>query len=133
MFLLDAESGLLECRICKGPVNLSGLRLSREQGVVGRAVSENAVQLVRDAQTDPRVHLRVDAETGFVTRSILCAPLATAGDSKPAEPPMPTVSALLMIWLYTLCRSRRLRPWRMLVIIGVMPWRNGLRRMNSLR
>lgn len=79
MFLLDAESGLLECRICKGPVNLSGLRLSREQGVVGRAVSENAVQLVRDAQTDPRVHLRVDAETGFVTRSILCAPLATAG------------------------------------------------------
>ena len=36
--------------------------------MVGRAVSENAVQLVRDAQTDPRVHLRVDAETGFVTR-----------------------------------------------------------------
>jgi sigma-B regulation protein RsbU (phosphoserine phosphatase) len=78
MFLLDPASGLLECRICVGPVNLLGLKLARGQGVVGHAVEENAVQLVRDAQRDARVHLRVDAETGFVTRSILCAPLSTA-------------------------------------------------------
>lgn len=78
MFLLDPESGLLECRICVGPVNLLGLKLARGQGVVGCAVEENAVQLVRDAQRDSRVHLRVDAETGFVTRSIVCAPLTTA-------------------------------------------------------
>jgi len=78
MFLLDPVTDLLECRICVGPVNLYGLKLARGQGVVGRAVAENAVQLVRDAQTDERVHLRVDAETGFITRSILCAPLSTA-------------------------------------------------------
>jgi len=33
---------------------------------------------VLDAQRDKRVNVRVDAETGFVTRSILCVPLATA-------------------------------------------------------
>lgn len=78
MFLLDPESGLLECRICVGPVDITGLKLQVGQGVIGRAVAENAVQVVRDARNDPRVHVSVDAETGFVTRSILCAPLSTA-------------------------------------------------------
>lgn len=78
LFLLDPTSGLLECRICVGPVDIGGLKLAIAQGVVGRCVAEQATQIVRDAQRDPRVHARVDAETGFVTRSILCAPLATA-------------------------------------------------------
>ena len=78
MFLIDRASGLLECRICVGPVDISGLKLEVGQGVVGRTVAENAPQLVLDAQSDQRVNARVDAETGFVTRSILCVPLATA-------------------------------------------------------
>jgi sigma-B regulation protein RsbU (phosphoserine phosphatase) len=78
LFLLDAASGLLECRICVGPVDISGLKVEVGQGVVGRTVADNATQIVRDASTDARVNANVDAETGFVTRSILCAPLATA-------------------------------------------------------
>lgn len=78
MFLIDRQSGLLECRICAGPVDITGLRLEVGQGVVGRTVAENAPQVVLDAQRDARVNARVDAETGFVTRSILCVPLATA-------------------------------------------------------
>ena len=78
LFLLDEKTNLLECRICVGPVDISGLRVAVGQGVVGRAVAENATQIVRDAQSDERVNVRVDAETGFVTRSILCAPLSTA-------------------------------------------------------
>lgn len=77
LFLLD-ETGVIECRICVGPVDITGLKLQVGQGVVGRAVAENATQVVRDAQTDARVNSRVDAETGFITRSILCAPLSTA-------------------------------------------------------
>ena len=77
LFLLDAN-GVLECRICVGPVDITGLKVEIGQGVVGRAVAENATQIVRDAQTDARVNSRVDAETGFVTRSMLCAPLSTA-------------------------------------------------------
>ncbi len=78
LFLLDPERGGLECRLCVGPVDLTGLHLAVGQGVVGRAVAENATQIVVDAETDPRVNRRVDAETGFVTRSILCTPLGTA-------------------------------------------------------
>ncbi len=78
LFLIDPASGLLECRNCAGPVDIAGLKLAVGQGVVGRCVAENATQIVRDARSDARVNARVDAETGFVTRSILCAPLATA-------------------------------------------------------
>jgi sigma-B regulation protein RsbU (phosphoserine phosphatase) len=77
LFLLD-DAGLIECRICVGPVDITGLRLAVGQGVVGRCVAENAIQVVRDAGRDARVNNRVDAETGFVTRSIACAPLANA-------------------------------------------------------
>lgn len=78
MFLVDPATGLIECRQCVGPVNISGLKLQFGQGIVGRAVAENTTQIVRDAQTDSRVNVRVDAETGFVTRSIICVPLTTA-------------------------------------------------------
>jgi sigma-B regulation protein RsbU (phosphoserine phosphatase) len=78
LFLLDAASGVLECRICVGPVDISGLKVAVGQGVVGRTVAENATQIVRDARVDARVNANVDAETGFATRSIVCAPLATA-------------------------------------------------------
>lgn len=78
LFLLDPASGVLDCRICVGPVDITGLKVQIGQGVVGRAVAENATQIVRDAQTDARVNASVDAETGFVTRSMLCAPLSTS-------------------------------------------------------
>jgi phosphoserine phosphatase RsbU/P len=78
LFLVDPKTGLLVCRHCAGPVDITGLKLTVGQGVVGRAVSDNATQIVRDAQNDPRVHQSVDAETGFITRSILCTPLRTA-------------------------------------------------------
>jgi sigma-B regulation protein RsbU (phosphoserine phosphatase) len=78
MFLVDPVTKLIECRLCVGPVNITGLKVEAGQGIVGRAVAENLTQIVRDAQTDARVNVRVDAETGFVTRSIICVPLTTA-------------------------------------------------------
>jgi sigma-B regulation protein RsbU (phosphoserine phosphatase) len=78
LFLIDPKTGLLICRHCAGPVDITGLKLTVGQGVVGRAVSDDATQIVRDAQNDPRVHQSVDAETGFITKSILCTPLRTA-------------------------------------------------------
>lgn len=78
MFLIEPGSAYLECMVCVGPVDITGLKLEVGQGVVGRTVAENTPQVVFDAQNDARVNVRVDAETGFVTRSILCVPLATA-------------------------------------------------------
>ena len=78
MFLIEPGSNVLECKICVGPADILGLKLAIGQGVVGRTVAQNKPQLVLDAQHDARVNVRVDAETGFVTHSILCVPLSTA-------------------------------------------------------
>lgn len=78
VFMVDESRTWLECRACVGPVDIQGLRIPIEQGIVGRTVAQNACQMVRDAQSDPDFAARVDSQTGFVTRSVLCAPLATA-------------------------------------------------------
>lgn len=79
LFLFDARRQVLECRMCSGPVDVGGLRLAPGQGVVGRAAAEDATQLVTDATTDARVWRAADEATGFATRSLVCAPLRTAG------------------------------------------------------
>lgn len=78
VFMVDEARTQLECRACVGPVDIQGLRIPIEQGIVGRTVAQNACQMVRDAQSDPDFTAKVDSQTGFVTRSVLCAPLATA-------------------------------------------------------
>jgi sigma-B regulation protein RsbU (phosphoserine phosphatase) len=78
VFMRDAGGTMLECRACVGPVDIHGLRIPADQGIVGRAVTQNACQMVRDAREDPDFSGKVDSTTGFVTRSVLCAPLATA-------------------------------------------------------
>ena len=83
LFLIDnrhggAASRILECRICVGPIDITGTRLAVGQGVVGTTVAQNATQIVEDAARDGRVWRVGDEATGFVTRSLVCAPLATA-------------------------------------------------------
>lgn len=78
VFLLDGGEELV-CRACHGPVDVRGLRLAANQGIVGRAVSTAQCQIVRDARLDPDFAGRsIENDTGFVTRSVLCAPLLTA-------------------------------------------------------
>lgn len=78
LFLLDPNTLVLDCRVCIGPVDIRGARLAVGQGIVGAAAAENATQLVPDAAEDARVWRAADDATGFVTRSIVCAPLRTA-------------------------------------------------------
>ncbi|MET0226638.1 MAG: SpoIIE family protein phosphatase [Dokdonella sp.] len=78
LFLLDRATNVLECRLCIGPVDITGARLALGQGVVGRAVAANATQIVTDATTDARVWRAADDASGFVTRSLVCVPLRTA-------------------------------------------------------
>ena len=78
LFLLDEEAGELECKVCIGPVDLRGLRLASDQGIAGRSLTDKSVIIVADATQDPRVFRRVDDESGFVTRSLVCVPLTTA-------------------------------------------------------
>ena len=79
LFLLEDGDQNLVCRVCAGPVDIVGYRLGAHQGIVGKAVRTNTVQFIRDADRDPDFACFVDQETGFRTRSILCAPLSVKG------------------------------------------------------
>ena len=79
IFLLDAEQRKLTCLACAGPVEIEGLTIDAAQGIVGRAVLSNTVQMVGDAAADQDFSANVDDLTGFRTRSILCAPLQIKG------------------------------------------------------
>jgi len=79
IFLLDATGEKLTCLACAGPVAIEGLSIGRNQGIIGRALASNAVQLVRDVAADGDFTRVVDDRTGFRTRSILCAPLVVKG------------------------------------------------------
>lgn len=76
VFLL--EDDYLVCRASAGPVDVRGLKVPSGRGIVGRAVAQNACQIVRDAHADPDFQGGIDKKTGFDTRSVLCAPLSTA-------------------------------------------------------
>ncbi len=78
LFLQTGENSLI-CNACFGPVDITGLTLPIDQGIVGRTVRANLTSRIRDVSKDPDFHMAVDADTGFTTRSILCAPLSVNG------------------------------------------------------
>lgn len=79
IFLLEADGTALVCRECAGPVDIRGLRLAPDQGIVGQTVQHNEAKIVRDVSKNPSFAAAVDDDTGFATRSILCAPLSVRG------------------------------------------------------
>ena len=79
IFLLDDAHRTLECRRCAGPIDISGLTLPADEGIVGEAVGSGRVQIISDVGRSERFAANIDRHTGFVTRSILCAPLAVRG------------------------------------------------------
>ncbi|HVJ43534.1 MAG TPA: SpoIIE family protein phosphatase [Dongiaceae bacterium] len=81
IFLQDDTGEALVCRACVGPVNVEGLVVPKGQGIVGRSVAEDAVLVVEHAYENAAFYAEADRHTGFVTRSILCAPL-TVGSSR---------------------------------------------------
>jgi len=78
LFLVEGDE--LRCHVCCGPVDVTGLRLPLGFGIVGRAVTENAARIVRDTRSDQDFSNKVDRATGFVTRSVLAAPLSVGAE-----------------------------------------------------
>lgn len=75
MFLLDEDGARLRCHACCGDAEIAGLVIGADQGIVGRCVQANTGRIVRDVASDPDFHGDIDTQTGFKTRSILCAPM----------------------------------------------------------
>jgi sigma-B regulation protein RsbU (phosphoserine phosphatase) len=80
LWLIEAEGLEIACAACVGPNPITGMRLSISEGIVGRCVRENACQTVFDAANDPSFSQKMDRESGFATRSILCAPMRFSED-----------------------------------------------------
>lgn len=80
LFLIDDTGKELVCSACSGPVDITGLRIPSDAGIVGRVYSDRSGQMVRDVTKDADFGAMVDEQTGFTTKSILCAPLSLGDD-----------------------------------------------------
>ncbi len=76
LFLLDDSGEHLRCEASVGETDITGLVLASDHGIVGRSVQKNSGEVIHDVATDPDFNSSVDAETGFTTKSILCAPIS---------------------------------------------------------
>lgn len=75
LFLLDDAGATLVCRASVGPVKIDGLTVPMGQGIVGRTVAEDRLIAVENAYEDKSFFKAADQKSGFVTRSVLCAPM----------------------------------------------------------
>ena len=78
LFLVDPETGGLELSIAtRGESGYVEPKLSvpRGKGIAGWVFENDEPLLIPDAYQDERFFKEADRQTGFVTRSILCAPL----------------------------------------------------------
>lgn len=58
-----------------------GKRLPVGQGIVGWVIEHGEPALVTDVSEDPRFFAKFDQETGFITESVICAPLRTGAQT----------------------------------------------------
>ena len=74
IFLLDRGSNELWSRVALG-IGDRVIRIPSDRGIVGHVVTTGALCNVADPYADPRFNPAIDRETGYRTRSILCAPM----------------------------------------------------------
>lgn len=70
--------GLIRPRAAYGGGEISQITLVPGEGVAGQVIESGKASIIADCQKDPRWAGRVDARTGFVTRSMICVPLLAA-------------------------------------------------------
>jgi len=63
-----------------GGEGVSEIRIPQGVGVAGSVFGSGVGEIVDDAYRDPRFNPEVDRQTGYRTRSILCAPLRNRAD-----------------------------------------------------
>ncbi len=83
LWLADEEEGGLIMRATSVEKNISGnvgiLRVPKGKGISGWSYENQKSILVKDCQNDPRFYKDADKKTGFITRSLLTAPLLSHG------------------------------------------------------
>jgi multidrug efflux pump subunit AcrA (membrane-fusion protein)/putative methionine-R-sulfoxide reductase with GAF domain len=81
LFLYDAERDELWSKVFTES-KIGEIRVRSGEGIAGHVMATGETVRVDDAANDPRFAARFDRVSGFVTRSVLCAPLANVHDQR---------------------------------------------------
>jgi len=76
IFLNDSETDELYARVAMGNFK-QRIRMVNTKGIAGLVFSKNKGVIIHDPYKDERFNRDIDAQTGFVTKSILCTPIRT--------------------------------------------------------
>lgn len=71
--------GLIRPRAVYGGSEISDIKLKPGEGIAGQVIQSGQSVLIRDCQKDPRWTGKVDAKSGFMTRSMICVPFRYNG------------------------------------------------------
>jgi adenylate cyclase len=77
LFLNDERTNELYSRVAQG-TRIREIRIMNNSGTAGHVFNTGKGIIVHDAYNDPRFDAAIDRETGYTTKSILCAPIRTA-------------------------------------------------------
>lgn len=78
LFLVDRDSGELWSKVAQKS-DLRDIRFPMDRGLAGHVAITGETLNIRNAYEDPRFLASVDERTGFVTHSVLCAPIINRG------------------------------------------------------
>ncbi|MBI4061355.1 MAG: GAF domain-containing protein, partial [Elusimicrobia bacterium] len=80
LLLLDEQTRELyfDVALGLGP-SAAKMRLPLGEGIAGSVAEQRAPEIINDVRLDPRWSPEMDAQSGFVTRSIMAAPMLLKG------------------------------------------------------
>ena len=83
LWLLNSETGMIQCHYATGPGGeaIKKVTVPLGMGIVGSSVASQTAIMIEDAQNNEQVFKAADEQTGYVTRSLLCVPLVRQGKS----------------------------------------------------
>jgi len=98
LYLLDKVRGELVSRVAQLP-EIAEIRLKPGEGVAGWVAASGEVVSVPSDGDDPRFAGRVDARTGYVTRSLLAVPIRDLDEGPPTRgrPPERPIIGVLQV------------------------------------
>ena len=76
LFLNDALTGELYSRVAQGELTRE-IRILNTTGIAGAIFQSGDGEIIHDAYKDDRFNSKIDEQTGYVTKNIVCAPVRT--------------------------------------------------------
>jgi adenylate cyclase len=76
LFLNDPSTNELYSRVAQGHIKRE-IRMLNTTGIAGHVFTSGEPLVIQDPYSDPRFNSRIDEQTGFVTRNIVCVPIRT--------------------------------------------------------